>query len=132
MMTYTTLTESNNAVLYAPKAMPMKDITSTNESQFSMDRRQYMKTIQTITNFNINLPKKWYGGTANRDASHIIQNQRIQNTGKGSLNSSGNAFSFTTKNDPNTIRDALIRVRHIGSAAPAKKIHKYTNPPIFY
>jgi hypothetical protein len=41
-------------------------------------------------------------------------------------------MSFNTVKDDNVVRQALVRVRNIGSGVPAKKIHKYGNMPIFY
>lgn len=76
------------------------------------------------------LQKKWIGGT--RDASQIIDRKRINGIAIGSLNASNGSIAFTTKNDPNTVREALHKVRSGGSCVPAKCTHKYPNPPIFY
>jgi hypothetical protein len=120
----------NNAVLTAPRAMPMKDSTSDGTSTFAMGRRDFRMSLVADTNVRSqNLQKKWIGG--NRDASQIIDKRRI-NGQASSLNSKGKKTAFTTKNDPNTVRDALVRTRHVGSSVPAKCIHKYQNPPVFY
>lgn len=124
------LNDINNAVLTAPRAMPLKDSTSDGTSTFAMGRRDFRMSLVADTNVRTqNLQKKWIGG--NRDASQIVTNRRI-NGQASSLNSNGQSTAFTCKNDPNTVRDALVRTRHIGSAVPAKCIHKYQNPPIFY
>jgi hypothetical protein len=134
MMTFTTLNATNNSVLYSQKAMPSKDITSNNENDFAMYRRSFIDTYKTDTDTTLSdqLQKRWYGGTKNRDASRIIDQNRIHHIGNGSLNSNKQAFAFNNKNDKNSEREALVRVRHIGSAAPPKKIHNYPNAPVFY
>jgi hypothetical protein len=120
----------NNAVLTAPRAMPCKDSTSDGTSTFAMGRQNFRASLVADTSVQSqNLQKKWIGG--NRDASHIVNKRRIDGMA-ASLNSNGQNTSFLTKNDPNTVRDALVRTRHIGSAVPAKCIHKYQNPPVFY
>jgi hypothetical protein len=144
----------NNAILNAQKAMPLKDSTSDGTSSFAMARKDYVNTFSFIpmtkqkavvresvgrsyTSMNkvfdsahTDLQKKWIGG--NRDASQIVANRRINSVGVGSLNSAATPFAYTTKNDPNAVREAKHRVRSGGSVVPAKKIHKYANPPIFY
>jgi hypothetical protein len=124
----------NNGVLYDVKSMPQKDITSDGTSTFSMFRNQYVKTVQSQTNATNKtiMEKKWYGGCQSRDASRIIESRKVNQIGNGSLNANdGTAISFLTKNDRNTQRDALRRVRSSGGV-PAKKIHKYANAPVFY
>jgi hypothetical protein len=74
--------------------------------------------------------KKWMN--ANRDASSIIDKQRINSVGTGSLNPNGGPLSFTTHKQINTVREAIKRVRCGGSVAPAKKGHNYRGAPIFY
>ena len=124
------LTDINNAVLTSPRAMPLKDSTSDGTSTFAMGRRDFRMSLVADTRVQSqNLQKKWIGG--NRDASQIVDNRRI-NSQASSLNSNGQKIAFTSKNDPNTVRDALVRCRNAGSAVPAKCIHKYSNPPIFY
>ena len=148
--------ESNNGVLYSSNSMPMKNITSDNDSTFSLNRMYFRRSYLPPQNYTVDksthstiqrdspaiqhsfiidgpktaLQKKWIGG--NRDASQIIANRRINSVGVGSLNSAAAPFSYTTTNDPNAVREAKHRVRSGGSVVPAKKIHKYANPPIFY
>jgi hypothetical protein len=127
-------TQSNNGILSARKAMPMKDSTSDGDSSFAMDRRVYMRTPVSSPAINplLLLKKKWYGGSVVRDATAVMGNRVRSEVGVGSLNAYGNPMSFNTVKDVNVTRDALVRVRHIGSCAPAKKIHKYENAPVFY
>lgn len=119
----------NNGILSARRAMPQKDITSDGDSSFAMGRRVYMDTeVQP----SVLQKKKWYGGSSVRDSS-VVMGKRVKNVvGNGTLNSAGSPMSFTSVKDVNVVRDALVRVRNIGSSAPAKKIHKYDNAPVFY
>jgi len=146
------ITELNNAALTGQNAMPMKDITSNNDSSFASDRKEFAKTHILLPGNSLKPPnfgpsgtsrilptiydgthtpiqKKWIGG--NRDASQIITNRRVNATAT-SLNPTGQYMAFVTKNDPNTVRDARHRVRSGGAIAPAKKTHKYTGAPVFY
>jgi len=116
----------NNSVLSSEKAMPLKDSTTTNDSDFSIPRHQY---IETISSRSI-VEKKWTGG--NRDASQVIANRRISSVGNGSLNAAKNPMSFTSSSETNTVRQAKKRVRSGGATVPAKVTHKYANSPIFY
>ena len=116
----------NNNVLNSRKSMPLKDSTTTGDSDFSIPRHQYIETVNSVR-----IPeKKWIGG--NRDASQVIQNRRMNSVGLGSLNSNRVANSFTTSIPTNTVRQAKHRVRSGGSSVPAKVIHKYNNVPVFY
>jgi hypothetical protein len=146
------LHELNNAALTGKGAMPMKDITSNNDSSFASDRKEFAKTNILLPGNNLKNPnfgpsgtnrilptiydgthtpiqKKWIGG--NRDASQIITNRRV-NANASSLNLGGQYTAFVTKNDPNTVRDARHRVRSGGAIAPAKKTHNYAGAPVFY
>ena len=132
--------------------MPMKDSTSNNESSFASDRKGFAKSNILVQGNPLKTPnfgpsgtnrilptifdgthtpiqKKWIGG--NRDASQIVTNRRV-NASASSLNLGGQPMAFVTKNDPNTVRDARHRVRSGGAIAPAKKIHKYADAPVFY
>jgi len=123
----------NNAVLTGERAMPMKDITTDNTSSFSMNRMILSRRGHAVQGL---VPeKKWIGGS-NRDASQIIANRRILSVSNGSLNAqplynADQKISFTSKNDHNTQRNALHRVRSGGSVVPAKVTHKNLKFPIF-
>ena len=136
----------NNNASNAIKAMPLKDSTSDNTSDFELNRKIYDKTYNpTLTNTQIlaalrpphygltgksrirptifdgthaPIQKKW---SANRDASQVTANRRTNSVGKGSLNLSNNLMSFTKPNDTNLINHALSRVRGGGAVAPPKK-----------
>lgn len=117
---------TNNNVLTSQKSMPLKDSTTTGDSDFSIPRHQYIETVNSVR-----IPeKKWIGG--NRDASQVIQNRRMNSVGLGSLNANKQQNSFTTSIPTNTVRQAKHRVRSGGSSVPAKVIHKYNNAPVFY
>jgi len=148
-----------NGVLTSHDAMPSKDINSTGDSNFSVDRHRYIRTHQKVNQPPIsaveqydsgiifdhtghrtvsvtntattdkNLSKKWYG---NRDASQIVANRRTVSVGKSSLNAAGIPISFMTKTDKNAVSEALKRTRCGGSAAPAKCSHNYIGAPVFY
>ena len=56
---------SDRGILESYRSMPIKDLTSSNENNFAMDRNEYTKTSKITT-----IPaKKWYGNSGNRDAS---------------------------------------------------------------
>ena len=116
-----------NNVLSSQKAMPLKDSTSTGDSNFSGARHQYIEALNTNPVSN---QKKWIGG--NRDASDRIRNLRVNTIGLGTLNAVKQPMSFTTSIPTNTVREAKKRVRSGGATVPAKVTHKYENAPIFY
>lgn len=144
----------NNGILSGNRAMPQKNLTSNNDSNFSNNRHAYIEshfeqtqplvkqdnhTILGQKKLSINhvyagqastVQKKWIGG--NRDASNIISKRRINSIGSDSLNASGTPMSFNTVLDNNTERQAYHRVRSGGSTVPAKCTNKYLNAPIFH
>jgi hypothetical protein len=135
------LKEMNNGTLNGMHVMPQKDITSDNTSSFSMGRRQYVRTLgvdTTLVNGNMHntlqnqVQKKWYGNSSVRDSSKVLYNKVRNEIGNGSLNASKVDMSFTETKDVNTTRQALRRVRNIGSSVPAIKTHNYPNAPVFY
>ena len=133
--------------------MPLKDLTSNNEAEFSMSRRLFAKSFfnNSISTMNQNgtsviqreslglstkaiidgpksIPqKKWIGG--NRDASSIISRRKIQNT--GSILSNTVSASFTNIIDNNTARDARIRSRSSGYRVPPSVTQKNVLPPVY-
>jgi hypothetical protein len=130
-------THMNNGVLSARKAMPMKEVNSDGDSSFAMDRRVYMRTpISNRTTegdtLSVIAKKKWYGGSSVRDSTVVLEKRVKNEVGVGTLNADGNPISFKTVKDVNVTREALVRVRNIGSCVPAKKIHNYANAPVFY
>ena len=125
------INDMNNGILKGPKAMPQKDITSTNENAFSMNRHAFVRQTQVSTNKIISKTnKKWIGG--NRDSSNITSKRRINTIGEISLNKSGGPISFTTSKPSNDVRDAKHRVRSGGSIVPPAVTHRYVGAPIFY
>jgi hypothetical protein len=124
-------TEINNGILKSVHAMPFKDSTSDGTSTFAMSRRDYIRSSFTTPTFKTNAitsHKKWMG---NRDASSVTAHRRVNQVGKGTINTVV-GMAFKTTHDTNTPRDALRRVRNSGSAVPAKKVHNYPNAPVFY
>jgi len=135
------LKQLNNGTLSGMKAMPQKDLSSDNDSTFAMGRHVYTRTLgahTTLVNGNAhdtitqNVQKKWYGNSSVRDSTNIMSKRVNNEIGNGTLNASKDTMSFTEVKNMNTPMDALRRVRNIGSSAPPKKIHNYTNAPIFY
>jgi len=140
------LTGLSNGVLKSTNAMPMKDLTSTNDAAFEIDRKLFNRAYIPRPNFltmpmgmsivqrrapalqhgviidgpKTVLQKKWIGG--NRDSSAITANRRKLTTGR-IMNSPG-PQSFTNVSDNTTRINALARVRGIGSRAPIKVSHK--------
>ena len=123
----------NNGALTGVKAMPQKDSTSDNSTDFSIGRQTFMQSYTPVqTNMALVNQKKWIGG--NRDASQVTAKNRSNEIGS-SLNVSGKAFSMTTYKDVNTVRNALSRVRAGGAVSPMKKNanvnNAYTQTPRF-
>jgi hypothetical protein len=117
----------NNGALSGAKPMPLKDSTSDNQASFNMARRAYLETVPaTPEPVQVKLDKKWFGS---RDASSVVENRRNIAVGKGSLNASGELYSFTSYNDISTVSNARRRARAGGSVAPPKKNARTTNAP---
>ena len=130
-------TEINNGLLKTQNAMPQKDSTSDGQSSFSADRRAYYHTSTLKPKITVLNPphlgmtnhtvfdgthtakqKQWYG---NRDASEVTRRNRVQGVGLGTFNSTGQAMSFESHSNVNTVNSALNRVRGGGAVAPPKK-----------
>ena len=133
--------QMNNGKLKGMHVMPQKDLTSDNTSTFAMGRNEYIRTLgvdTTLINGNARdtlqkqVQKKWYGNSSIRDSTRVIHTKVRNEIGNGSLNASKNDMSFTETKDINTNRDALRRVRNIGSCVPPIKTHNYPNAPVFY
>jgi hypothetical protein len=106
---------SDRGIMESYRSMPIKDLTSSNENDFAMDRNAYTKTSKIITPAT----KKWFGNTANRDASSIAKSRRVQSS-KGSINEKDKPYAFTNTNERNTRNSALNRVRNSGYTVPPK------------
>jgi hypothetical protein len=133
----------NNGLLKTQNAMPQKDSTSDGQSSFSADRRAYYDTSTLKPKITaLNPPylgmdshtvfdgthtakqKQWYG---NRDASEVTRRNRVQGVGLGTFNAQGQALSFESHANVNTVNSALSRVRRGGAVAPAKKAYNTNN-----
>ena len=145
------VTQLNNGIIVANSAMPMKDLTSNNEAEFSMSRKLFNKSYflkpslslsgtSIIQRESLGLStkvvidgdksvnqKKWIGG--NRDASSMISRRKINNTGSilSASNSEGSS-SFKNVADNNTQRNALIRCRAGGYRVPPSVTQKHVMP----
>lgn len=146
------LTQINNGIITATNAMPLKDITSNNEADFSMSRRLFNKSFFNNSAATNNQPgtsviqreslalsskvviaggksvaqKKWIGG--NRDASSIISRRKVSNTGSIQTVSNAGSTAFTNIRDTNTAREALIRCRSGGYRVPPRVTQKNIYP----
>ena len=149
------ITELNNGVLTSTHAMPLKDITSNNESVFSMSRRLFFRSSIVANNpdFSVQqqgttviereslalsnkvvidgkktaLQKKWIGG--NRDASSRLLRSKVMNTAHLLANNTG-PTSFKNGNDKNAVNDAITRVRSSGYRVPPSVTQKNVLPPV--
>ena len=112
----------NNGILNNQRAMPQKDMTSDGNTTFSVGRHAYVETANASNSMSQSqkIEKKWYG---NRDSSTVTANRRTTSIGKGSINSSNTPLSFTTTNDSNTERQAIIRARAGGYVVPPKCVN---------
>lgn len=108
-------TNANQTVGTTVRAMPAKDGVADGTNTFSMFRRMYSETYTTKTD------KKWYGNTANMDASQTAIQRRTMEMGVGSLNATEQPMSFTTPATATTQIRALHRLRNGGATVPAKK-----------
>ena len=103
----------NNAEMSVPKAMPLKDSTNDNSSNFSMSRMIFARSNDTKDVEN----KKWYGSSKDRQTQGAINRHSKQRVdyAQSVFNTDGNATSFTTNNSMNTERQATRRTRSGGS-----------------
>jgi hypothetical protein len=152
MQSYTK-TEINNGISTVKMGMPMKDLTSDNNSTFEMNRRIFQKAYIPPNNFAIKqegkaiiqrealglnnsqvvidgpktvYQKKWIGG--NRDASQVAKNRRVNASGAVMSNVNNLPTSFKDIVDTNTARDALRRVRGGGAGnVPQISAKHYNN-----
>jgi hypothetical protein len=111
------LNSINNGITNAPKGMPLKDLTSDNNSSFAMGRMSYSKITETITTDTQKTQKKWFGS---HDSSDVVQRRKLNAIGKNSLNVIANPSSFTNTNNTNDARQALAKTRKSGGGIPKK------------
>ena len=107
----------NNGTTSVPKGMPLKDLTSDNNSSFAMGRMLYSKSTETITTDAQKMQKKWFG---NRDGSDVVQRRKLNAIGENSLNMNSNTLSFTNTDNTNDARQALAKTRKSGGGIPKK------------
>lgn len=140
-------TQTNNGILSFVHAMPMKELTSDNDSSFSLGRHTFSRilapsSLKTVVGNKMiqrqalglgskqviidgpktTLQKRWIGG--NHDASDIIAKRRNRAIGQ-SVNPTATPQSFGSQRDVNVQRRARQRMRSQGSVVPVKKTHKY-------
>jgi len=125
----------NNSILSSRRAMPLKGLSSDNANSFAKGRMLFTRTYENKPTTEIAmLHANKYNliGIANRDASQVARNRRVNNMANGTLNASEKKLAFTNGNEPNSVRDALHRTRSGGARVPAKVFHKYNGAPTFY
>lgn len=125
----------NNGILSSRRAMPLKGISSDNAHSFAKGRMVFTRTHEdkpTTESGILYANKNNLIGVANRDASQVARNRRVNNIANGTLNASQKKMAFTNGNEVNTVRTALHRTRSGGSRVPAKVFHKYNGAPTFY
>ena len=125
----------NNGILSSRRAMPLKGISSDNANSFANGRMLFTRTYEKkpTTETGILLANKNnLIGVANRDASQVAKNRRVNNIANGTLNASQKKMAFTNGNEVNTVRTALHRTRSGGARVPAKVFNRYNGAPTFY
>jgi hypothetical protein len=120
-----TITGINNAVLEGKGAMPLKSLTSDNDSRFRLARHNFVETSQPAQTNEALMKKKFF---LNRDASSVIDRRRNQGIGGGSLNTTNGPTSFTGNVRNTSIQDAARkRARSGGAVVPKKVSQRYNN-----
>lgn len=102
----------NNAISNVANGMPLKDLTSDNSSSFSLGRMQYSKSLDTISNSENKIQKKWMGS---RESSDVIQRKKRNAFGVNTISA---PLSFTDSDNNNTVHQALSRTRNSGGGIP--------------
>ena len=97
----------------------LRESTTANNSEYSMDRRKFMKMFTYKSNLPEN--KQLKKTFANKDASSVLLNKKLKST-SDVVNLDNKPFSFTTSNatNKNTINSALGRTRSYGYVVPSK------------
>jgi hypothetical protein len=107
-----TLNVLNNAISNVANGMPLKDLTSDNSSSFSLGRMQYSRSLDTLSNSEQKLQKKW---TGSRESSDVIQRKKRNAFGVNTISA---PLSFTDSDNNNTVHQALSRTRNRGGGIP--------------
>lgn len=106
----------NNKILNGKGAMPGHYYPSSGDTMFSLNRRAYTRTANSMPKTTV-IPNK---PIQQQDASSRTMMLRINAVGKSSVNAKGGHLGFSSLNR-NTVNSALAKVRNKGSTAPAKK-----------
>lgn len=114
-------TNINNNELGTSGAMPLKDNMADGANTFSLYRHRLTKSpaFYTETSKTQNR-KKWYGNSANRSSSLILDKRNNEEVGLVSKNVDSNRMSFTSHTNRNDVSQAISRVRGGGYVVPAK------------
>ena len=107
----------NNNELGTSGAMPLKDNMADGANTFSLYRHRQVKSPAYQ---EIKQKKKWYGNSANRESSLILDKRNNEEVGLVSKNVDNIRMSFTSHTNRNDVREAISRVRSGGYVVPKK------------
>ena len=121
----------NNNELSTSGAMPLKDNVADGTNTFSLFRHRLTKSPaffkeNTRTQTEIK-QKKWYGNSANRDSSLIVNRRNNEEVGLVSKNVDNARMTFTSHTNRNDVSQAISRARSRGYVVPPK--FRYRDTP---
>jgi len=120
-------TNINNNELDTRGAMPLKDNMSDGANTFSLYRHRLTKSPaffnETKLSSSEKKQKKWYGNSANRESSLILDKRNNEEVGLVSKNPNNETMSFTSHTNRNDVSQAISRVRSGGYVLP-KNVRK--------
>ena len=124
--------DTNNRILNAPKAMPLKNDNAAGDSLFSIARHEYVESLDVSMNSpnysnaaKAVIRKKKYLGSTNRDMSALISRKTTNTIGLATLNAAHQNIAFSSTLDKNAKIDAIARVRGKGGCGVPKKTLAY-------
>jgi len=120
-------TNINNNELSTRGAMPLKDNMSDGTNTFSLYRHRHTKIPaffnETKLSSSEKKQKKWYGNSANRESSLILDKRNNEEVGLVTKNADDNRMSFTSHSNRNDVSQAVSRSRSGGYVVP-KNVRK--------
>ena len=115
-------TNINNNELGTRGAMPLKDNMSDGANTFSLYRHRQTKSPAFFTETKLSSSekkqKKWYGNSANRESSLILDKRNNEEVGLVSKNADSETMSFTSHTNKNDVSQAKARARSGGYVVP--------------
>ena len=113
----------NNNELSTSGAMPLKDNVSDGTNTFSLYRHRLTKSPAFYKETKLSQTKKWYGNSANRQSSLILDKRNNEEVGLVSKNANSAKMSFTSHTNRNDVSQAVSRARSGGYVVP-KNVRK--------